>query len=120
MILDPVDLPKEVLEFVEGHHERLDGSGYPHGLRDELVSVVKRIAAVADMYDAVTSDRPYQGALTPEEALALLRAQAGQGLDHYVVEALAANLSEWERRRTKEPYLRGTKLPDLDGQKVTM
>ena len=119
-ILDPVDLPKEVLEFVEGHHERLDGSGYPGGLRDEQVSMVKRIAAVADMYDAVTSDRPYQRALTPEEALALIRAQAGQGLDHYVVEALAANLSEWERRRTEEPYLRGTKLPDLDGQKVTM
>ena len=119
-ILDPVDLPKEVLEFVEGHHERLDGSGYPGGLRDEQVSMVKRIAAVADMYDAVTSDRPYQRALTPEEALALIRAQAGQGLDHYVVEALAANISEWERRRTKEPYLRGTKLPDLDGQKVTM
>ena len=119
-ILDPVDLPKEVLEFVEGHHERLDGSGYPHGIRDEQVSMVKRIAAVADMYDAVTSDRPYQRALTPEEALALLWSQAGQGLDHYVVEALAANVAEWERRRTKEPHLRGTKLPDLDGQKVTM
>ncbi len=120
VILDPVDLPKEVLEFVEGHHERLDGSGYPHGIRDEQVSMVKRIAAVADMYDAVTSDRPYQRALTPEEALALLWSQAGQGLDHYVVEALAANVAEWERRRTKEPHLRGTKLPDLDGQKVTM
>ena len=120
VILDPVDLPKEVLEFVEGHHERLDGSGYPRGIHDEQVSMVKRIAAVADIYDAVTSDRPYERALTPEEALALLRSQTGQGLDHHVVEALAANLSEWERRRAKEPHLRGIKLPDLDGHKVTM
>ena len=119
-ILDPVDLPKEVLEFVEGHHERLDGSGYPHGIRDEQVSMVKRVAAVADMYDALTTDRPYQRALTPEETLALLRSQVGEGLDHHVVEALAANLSEWERRRAKEPHLRGIKLPDLDGHKVTM
>ncbi|MCH7522536.1 MAG: HD domain-containing protein [Chloroflexi bacterium] len=118
-ILDPVDLAKEVLEFVESHHERLDGSGYPHGLRDDLVSIVARIAAVSDVYDAVTSERPYRGPMTPEEGLALLQSDAGSLFDPRVVEAFAAVQPEWERRRASEPELQGFKLPDFDSQKVT-
>jgi putative nucleotidyltransferase with HDIG domain len=118
-ILDPVDLAKEVVEFVESHHERLDGSGYPHGLRNDLVSMVARIAAVSDVYDAVTSERPYRGPMTPEEGLALLRSEAGRLLDPRVVEAFAAMQPEWERRRASEPELQGFKLPEFDSQKVT-
>ena len=117
-ILDAVDLPKEVIEFVQSHHERLDGSGYPRGLRRRRLSIIVRIAAVADMYDAVTSGRPYRDPMTPEEAVALLRSEAGQLLDPRVVEALAAILPEWERRRATEPELMGFKLPELEGQKV--
>lgn len=117
-ILDPVDLAKEVVEFVESHHERLDGSGYPHGLRDDLVSIVARIAAVSDVYDAVTSKRPYRGPMTPEEGLALLRSDAGSLFDPRVVEALAAVQPDWERRRASEPQLRGFKLPELDAREV--
>jgi putative nucleotidyltransferase with HDIG domain len=120
-ILDPVDLPPEVIEFVEGHHERLDGSGYPHALKGDEVSIVRRIAAVSDIYDAVTSDRPYRGPITPDDALALLRSKAGPVLDPDVVEALAAVLTEWERRRATEPHLQGFKLPDLEAKwKVTV
>ena len=119
-ILDPVDLPKEVLEFVESHHERLDGSGYPHGLRDNLVSMVARIAAVSDVYDAVTSDRPYRDPMTPEEGLALLQSNTGSMFDPRVVEAFAAVQSEWERRRASEPELRGFKLPDFDSPQATV
>lgn len=119
-ILDPVDLPPQVLEFVEGHHERLDGSGYPHALRGGDVSIVRRIAAVSDVYDAVTSDRPYRGPMTPDDALSLIRSEAGSILDPEVVEALAAVLSEWERRRASEPELQGFKLPDLEARRVTV
>ena len=119
-ILDPVDLAKEVIEFVEGHHERLDGSGYPHGLMEEQISIVKRIAAVSDIYDAVTSDRPYRGPMTIEEALTLLRSESGRLLDPRVVGAFVAVQPEWERRRASEPELQGFKLPDLDARKVTV
>ena len=119
-ILDPVDLPPQVLEFVEGHHERLDGSGYPHSLRGADVSIVRRIAAVSDVYDAVTSDRPYRGPMTPDDALSLIRSEAGSILDPEVVDALAAVLSEWERRRASEPELQGFKLPDLEARRVTV
>ena len=98
-ILDPVDLPREVIEFVESHHERLDGSGYPHGSREDAVTMVARIAAVADVFDAVTSVRPYRGPMLPDEAL-------------------AAVLEEWTRRRATEPELQGFKLPALDTRKV--
>ena len=110
-ILEAVDLPAEVMQFVSGHHERLDGSGYPKGLSGPEVSVVARIAAVADMYDAVTTERPYRGPMDPEEALALLRSEAGRLLDPNVVQALAAIQYEWERRRAQEPSLRGIRLP---------
>ncbi len=119
-ILEHVDLPKEVVQFVEDHHERLDGSGYPRGLRDEQVSIQARIAAVADMYDAVTSERPYRDPMSPGEALDLLRSESGRFLDPSVVLALAAVLDEWEERRRREPALRGFKLPDLDLPKVNV
>ena len=119
-ILEPVELPQEAIEFVESHHERLDGSGYPHGTRDDQIAMVARIAAVADVYDAVTSVRPYRGPMTPAEGLALLRSQAGNLLDPSVVDALAAIQDDWERRRAAEPELRGFKLPVLDTREVAI
>jgi putative nucleotidyltransferase with HDIG domain len=117
-ILQPVDLPREILDFVQDHHERLDGSGYPGGLRGEQVSIIARIAAVADMYDAVTTRRPYREPMTPEEALNLLRSEDGRLLDPRVVDALAAVLPEWERRRATERDLQGLGLPLPDSQEI--
>jgi len=119
-ILEAVDLPEEVVRFVQDHHERLDGSGYPRGLREDEVSIQARIAAVADMYDAVTSERPYRSPMTPGEAVDLLRSEMGRFLDPRVVTAMSAVVDEWEERRKLEPALRGFKLPDLDLPKVTV
>ncbi len=119
-ILEAIDLPTEIVDFVQGHHERLDGSGYPNGLKDEQISIIARIAAVADVYDAVTSIRPYRETVTSEEALALLRSQAGRLLDPQVVDALAAVLPEWERRLATESELQGLGLPHLDSQEITV
>ncbi len=68
------------------HHERFDGSGYPRGLAGEEIPVEGRIAAVADVFDALTSDRPYRAALSEAEALELIRRDPG--FDPVVVAAL--------------------------------
>jgi len=119
VILQPVELAAEIMDFVENHHERLDGSGYPRGLKDDQLSIIARIAAVADMYDALTSGRPYRGPVTPEEALALLRSEAGDLLDAGVVEALASILPEWEHRRATERDLDGLRFPDFERSMAT-
>lgn len=117
-ILEPVELPEKVLQFVAGHHEKLDGSGYPRGLKEAEVPVVARIAAVSDMYDAVTTHRPYRTPMSPHEALAMLRSQAGRLLDREVVEAFAEVLDEWERRRRTERELQGYQVLDRGPRKV--
>ncbi len=106
-ILEPVDLPEPVIEFVGGHHERLDGSGYPRGLHADEISIVPRIAAVSDMYDAMTTDRPYRDAMTPEQAMEILNSEAGRFLDPDVVRTMREVLHDWERRRLIEPELKG-------------
>jgi putative nucleotidyltransferase with HDIG domain len=70
------------------HHERWDGGGYPHGLVADEIPFEARILAVADAYDAMTSDRPYQAALTHEDALAEVERCAGSQFDPRVAEAL--------------------------------
>jgi PAS domain S-box-containing protein len=80
-----------VLQMAEkialSHHERWDGSGYPLGLRAEEIPLVSRIVAVADVFDALTHDRPYKAAWPVDEALAEIRAQSGHQFDPRVVEA---------------------------------
>ena len=73
---------------IRHHHERLDGSGYPDGLAGEAIPIGARIVAVADVYDALTSDRPYRTALPREAALEYLMRQAGRTLDGRAVAAL--------------------------------
>ena len=75
---------------IRHHHERLDGSGYPDGLAGEAIPIGARIVAVADVYDALTSDRPYRAALDREAALAYVARQAGRTLDGRVVAAFVA------------------------------
>jgi putative nucleotidyltransferase with HDIG domain len=113
-ILEAVELPPGVVDFVESHHERLDGSGYPHGLSGEEVTIVARIAAVADVFDALTSERPYRNPETTEKAVEILRSDAVEKLDPAVLDALDRVLERWEERRAVEPELRGFRLPDLE------
>lgn len=112
-ILEPVDLPPEVIQFVAGHHERIDGTGYPKGLKDREVTMVARIAAVSDMYDALTTDRPYRVAMTIEETMDILNSEAGRFLDPAVVRAMRDVVDEWERRRATEPELKGYRLKQI-------
>ena len=70
------------------HHERMDGSGYPHGLRDDAIPIEARIVAVADTYDVLTTDRPYRQACGGREARRIVEEEAGTHLDPRVVVAL--------------------------------
>ena len=80
--------PETVKGLVSDHHERLDGTGYPHGLQGCDLSIETRILAACDVYDALVSDRVYRAAWAPERALALLHEQEGTGFDPTVVQAL--------------------------------
>jgi response regulator RpfG family c-di-GMP phosphodiesterase len=86
-ILADVPFPWPVADMVRQHHERLDGSGYPAGLTDGGILLEARIMAVADVYDAMTSHRPYRPALSHEQAAAELKAGSGSRYDPEVVEA---------------------------------
>ncbi len=84
---------REVLAVLY-HHERLDGSGYPYGLKAEGIPVEARIVAVADTYDALTSDRPYRKACTEAEARRVLIEEARTRLDSRAVAALLGVLDQ--------------------------
>jgi HD-GYP domain-containing protein (c-di-GMP phosphodiesterase class II) len=82
----------EVLRNIaQYHHEAIDGSGYPAGLKGEAVPIEARIIAVADVFDALTSRRPYKNPWSNDEAFSLLRRLADAQLDRDCVEALARN-----------------------------
>jgi HD-GYP domain-containing protein (c-di-GMP phosphodiesterase class II) len=72
------------------HHERIDGSGYPFGLAGEAIALDARVLAVADAYDAMTSDRPYRRGLEPRDAAVHIAAAAGSQFDSAVVDAFIA------------------------------
>jgi putative nucleotidyltransferase with HDIG domain len=87
-ILEAADWPEPVLAAVRHHHERWDGTGYPEGLRKRAIPIQARIVAVADALDALTSPRPYRGALSKEEALEVLAKEAGARYDPLIVKAV--------------------------------
>jgi putative two-component system response regulator len=85
-ICKPIKSFRRILPVIRHHHEKMDGSGYPDGLHGEAIPLKARILQVADIYDALTTDRPYRGALPPEEALQTLFSEAENGwLDASVV-----------------------------------
>jgi len=75
------ELRAAIAEAITQHHERADGSGYPHGLRGEAIGMAARLVAVVDVYDATSSDRPYHPALPPAEAVRWILANAGRQFD---------------------------------------
>jgi hypothetical protein len=83
-------------EIVRSCHERWDGSGYPDGLKGEEIPLESRIVFAADAYNAMTTDRPYRGALSQEQALRELRAGSGSQFDPRVVEALGVAIATTE------------------------
>ena len=88
------DFLRDAAEIVRAHHERYDGSGYPQGLRGEEIPIGARVVAVVDTYDAMTSERPYEPALSKREAIEELRKHAGAQFDPRVVRAFVEVIGE--------------------------
>ena len=80
------------IEIAECHHEKFDGSGYPNGLTGQEIPLSARIVAAADVFDALTSKRPYKGAWPIEKAMKLLREESGGHFDPQVIDAAEASL----------------------------
>jgi len=86
-ILQHIRKLREIIPSVKYHHEQIDGGGYPEGLKGEAMPVMAKIVAVADAYDAMTTDRPYRKAMSKEAAIEELQRCAGTQLDGGVVNA---------------------------------
>ena len=99
-ILRPLSFLGGVIELVEQHHERYDGKGYPFGIKGENIKVGARIIAVADSFDAMTTDRPYRRAFTDEEAIKELKNCSGTQFDPKVVEAFLKVLEKTDMLNT--------------------
>jgi putative nucleotidyltransferase with HDIG domain len=93
-ILLSLGLSGPIVDYVYAHHERRDGSGYPRGLRDDEIPLGARIIGIADTFDAITTDRPYQYAKTLKEAFAILGTMSGKGFDPDLVEAFISMIRE--------------------------
>src|SRR5436853_5991789 len=87
-ILRPVEKLKEMLPGIELHHESLDGRGYPFGLKGDQIPLMPRIIMVADTFDAMTTNRPYQAAMDPEYVIRIINSLANTKFDAYVVAAM--------------------------------
>jgi diguanylate cyclase (GGDEF)-like protein/putative nucleotidyltransferase with HDIG domain len=107
-ILDRVQFPYPVVPIVRSHHEKWDGTGYPDGLKSEVIPIGARILSAVDCFDALASERPYRQAMTPQEAMNALTAEKGKSFDPRVVEIMErryleleemVNTMESERRR---------------------
>ena len=101
--INQIDILRNIAEF---HHEAVNGSGYPHGKTGAAIPLEARIVAVADVFDALTSRRPYKEAWSNDEAFATLQQLAGEKLDRECVEALIHNrdLVEQIQRQFREDY----------------
>ncbi|MBP1464101.1 GAF domain-containing protein [Candidatus Chloroploca sp. M-50] len=111
-----LELLRDAWQALAQHHERLDGGGYPYGLKDVQISLIGRIVAVADVFDAITSHRTYRPARSVEEALAILQRIAGRELDEECVAALLRARSKGAILTQDERTMMGLLTPaSLDG-----
>ncbi|MGA9633572.1 MAG: HD domain-containing phosphohydrolase, partial [Candidatus Acidiferrales bacterium] len=99
-IMRPVSQLKDMLPGIELHHERMDGQGYPYGLQGDQIPIMARIIAVADTFDAITTNRPYQSAMDLEYALERIRSLSVTRFDPKVVEALESAIHAGRLRLT--------------------
>lgn len=106
-MLSAVGFPYPVVPIVRHHHENWDGAGYPDGIAGEAIPIGARILAVVDCYDALRSDRPYRRALTPDQALEIVKQRRGSMYDPAVVDAFESIRWEIEEENVDEP------LPDV-------
>lgn len=94
MLLKHIDFLKPILKYILFHHERIDGSGYPFGLKGNDIPLGAQIISVADSFDAITTDRPYKKSQAKEEAFAILKAASKSSLNENLVDAFIKDVKE--------------------------
>src|SRR5664279_5127974 len=104
-LLLPIDYLRAALDIPYCHHEKWDGSGYPRGLKGEQIPLSARLFAVADVWDALISDRPYRKAWPESQAVELIREQAGKHFDPQAVEVFLNNYISKESPNVKPTLL---------------
>ncbi|EMT44992.1 HD-GYP domain-containing protein [Anoxybacillus flavithermus] len=97
--VQPIEEVEDLLPGIRSHHERLDGKGYPDGLEGENIPLFGRIIAVADAFDAMTSDRPYRKGMSVEKAISILLDGRGTQWDAQMVDCFIAFLKEREQEK---------------------
>ncbi|MGE4282877.1 MAG: HD-GYP domain-containing protein [Clostridia bacterium] len=89
---DSRDLPATAKVIILQHHEKIDGTGYPKGIEEFQIHTLAKIVAITDVYDALTSDRPYRRALSPNEVIEMLMGSAGRHFDFMMVQAFVRKI----------------------------
>jgi len=100
-MLQGVKFLEKATDLVRHHHERVDGKGYPDGLRGDEITVGAKIVNVADAFDAMTTDRPYRAGLTMDQAIAQFEEKAGTQFAAEIVEVMVRSLREGSIRVIK-------------------
>ena len=116
-ILEPFGVFSHELPLIRQHHERFDGKGYPDGLKSREITLGARILAVADVFDAITSDRPYRLAKSCEQALKEIAECSGSQFDPEVVEAFQ---KAYEKHKEEWPLFNSDSLVSLLKEPVAM
>jgi HAMP domain-containing protein len=96
-IIKDVDYLKPLIPIIRHDHERYDGSGYPYGLKGEDIPLEARVIAIADFYDAITTDRPYRKGLSHEDAIEEIRSRSGTDFDPKIVEVFLECVEEYRK-----------------------
>ena len=107
-ILGPIADFDQVIPIVRSHHERVDGKGYPDGLKGEEIPLLAKILCLADSFDAMTAERPYKSAMNMEDAISHIRQKAGTQFDPEVVKVFLALIDGSEGHRPISSYVPGT------------
>jgi HD-GYP domain-containing protein (c-di-GMP phosphodiesterase class II) len=108
-IIRPLNPGSEALSMIRSHHERWDGKGYPDGLREEQIPLLARVVAVADVYHAIISHRPYRSGASPIQAVQEIKAMSGTQFDPTVVQAL---VKLWHAGELADPAVWMGQKPD--------
>lgn len=93
-ILSRLTVFAELAKVAAAHHERLDGKGYPHGLIAAEITLETRIITVADIFDAITAERPYRGPIPVAEAINIMERECGTAIDEVCLDALKSALPD--------------------------
>ncbi|CEG57750.1 HD domain-containing phosphohydrolase [Legionella fallonii] len=102
-IIEHVDFPWDIKSVVYQHHERMDGSGYPNGLKGDEITIPARIVAIADVYEAMSTNRPYRKVMSQEAILKYLEANKGILFDAHYVNCLFQCITELEDVYERSP-----------------